>query len=392
MEAVSLPSRVVAIAPNHLARLLEDAKYSDSIIIVDGRNLLDHKIAHIRNAHHLPNALLMRRRLEQNKIPICEYLRLPDGLESRIDQVIVYDAASADVEELMRDNFLAHVVQKLDKVFRAVSVLRGGYTSFSSLHPSLCRKEMPEPVPSISQPSMALLSEDGPTKIFPYLFLGSERDALSRDVITSKEITYVLNVSMTCGKADFIKESNFMRIPVNDTFSEKLLGYFVQAFEFLDRVKNSNGRVLVHCMAGVSRSPTLAIAYVMYSQKMTYDEAYRYVKEKRPSISPNFNFLGQLLEFDRTLKKQHPGSDLSSSLKKELLHDSSKKHSAVGNGISDQSCKRQRLLGSAATQTPRLNIDLAAGNRFKCCDDQRDLSPSSALARISLNTSTKTEA
>lgn len=33
--------------------------------------------------------------------------------------------------------------------------------------------------------------------------------------------------------------------------------------------------VLVHCAAGISRSPALAVAYVMYSLKMDLDHAYR---------------------------------------------------------------------------------------------------------------------
>lgn len=43
----------------------------------------------------------------------------------------------------------------------------------------------------------------------------------------------------------------------------------------LDKVRESSGCVLVHCLGGISRSATVAIAYIMQHMKMTSDDAYR---------------------------------------------------------------------------------------------------------------------
>ena len=46
-------------------------------------------------------------------------------------------------------------------------------------------------------------------------------------------ITYVLNVSTTCQKPPFIQDGHFLRIPIIDNYSDKLLPFFQDAFQFL---------------------------------------------------------------------------------------------------------------------------------------------------------------
>ncbi|KAG9352434.1 hypothetical protein JZ751_020848 [Albula glossodonta] len=154
---------------------------------------------------------------------------------------------------------------------------------------------------SLSQPCLPVANM-GPTRILPHLYLGSQKDVLNKDLMAQSDITYVLNASNTCPKPDFICESHFMRIPVNDNYCEKLLPWLEKTNDFIDKAKVSNCRVIVHCLAGISRSATIAIAYIMKTMGLSSDDAYRFVKDRRPSISPNFNFLGQLLEFEKGLR------------------------------------------------------------------------------------------
>ncbi|XP_052386750.1 dual specificity protein phosphatase 8-like [Carassius gibelio] len=180
--------------------------------------------------------------------------------------------------------------------------LRGGFAAFSSCFPELCESKPATILPlSLSQPCLPVANV-GPTRILPHLYLGSQRDVLNKELMTQNGITYVLNASNTCPKPDFISDNHFMRIPVNDSYCEKLLPWLEKTNEFIDKAKVSNCRVIVHCLAGISRSATIAIAYIMKTMGLSSDDAYRFVKDRRPSISPNFNFLGQLLEFERGLQ------------------------------------------------------------------------------------------
>ena len=47
-------------------------------------------------------------------------------------------------------------------------------------------------------------------------------------------------------------------------------------FCFTDRVRGCDGKVLVHCVGGVSRSATIAVGYVMKHMHLPLDKAYRY--------------------------------------------------------------------------------------------------------------------
>lgn len=63
---------------------------------------------------------------------------------------------------------------------------------------------------------------------------------------------------------------------------------------------SSTGRVLVHCIMGVSRSATLVLAYLMLQQRLCLRDALRHVIQKR-AIYPNQHFLSLLLKLDERL-------------------------------------------------------------------------------------------
>ena len=64
-------------------------------------------------------------------------------------------------------------------------------------------------------------------------------------------------------------------------------------------------------MAGVSRSVTLMIAHLMTYFGLSMQTAYQLVKDKRPAISPNLNFMGQLVSYKKELHKDREIRDLN---------------------------------------------------------------------------------
>lgn len=76
-----------------------------------------------------------------------------------------------------------------------------------------------------------------------------------------------------------------------------------------DEARSKKCGILVHCLAGISRSVTVTVAYLMQKLNLSLNDAYDFVKRKKSNISPNFNFMGQLLDFERTLGLNSPTCD-----------------------------------------------------------------------------------
>ena len=66
----------------------------------------------------------------------------------------------------------------------------------------------------------------------------------------------------------------------------------------------SNGKVLVHCQAGISRSSTIVIAYLMKKKGISLETAFRETKKIRSIVEPNILFYSQLYEFESELHKK----------------------------------------------------------------------------------------
>lgn len=73
-----------------------------------------------------------------------------------------------------------------------------------------------------------------------------------------------------------------------------------------DEARANESAVLVHCLAGVSRSVTVTLAYLMHARSLCLEDAFTLVRLRKPDISPNFHFLRQLHSFERQLLDLDP--------------------------------------------------------------------------------------
>ncbi|XP_058016588.1 dual specificity protein phosphatase 10-like isoform X1 [Ahaetulla prasina] len=162
--------------------------------------------------------------------------------------------------------------------------------------------DAPEISDEVGSPLTPDLENAELSPILPFLYLGNERDAQNLEILLHLNVGHVLNVTthLPLYHADSGR-LHYKRLPATDNNRQDLRQYFEEAFEFIEEAHQSGKGVLVHCQAGVSRSATIVIAYLMKHTLMTMGDAYKYVKGRRPVISPNLNFMGQLLQFETDL-------------------------------------------------------------------------------------------
>ena len=90
-------------------------------------------------------------------------------------------------------------------------------------------------------------------------------------------------------------------ISIIDLPTENILKILKGCIEFIE----NSDKVYIHCMQGISRSASIVIAYFMWKNKLSYDDALKLVKKQRPIVKPNEGFKKQLLVFENLLKEKN---------------------------------------------------------------------------------------
>eukprot|EP00903_Cladosiphon_okamuranus_P006522 g6373.t1 len=137
------------------------------------------------------------------------------------------------------------------------------------------------------------------------LFVSGEDAAKQQGLVGSKGITHIINCAgpQCPNYLEYTGRFKFLRLNFYDHRTEDCAWFIYSAFDFIKAAEEQRGRVLVHCVQGVSRSCTLAIAWLMLTKGIDYDEAYTRVREGRPICAPNTSFICSLLEWQRRRQK-----------------------------------------------------------------------------------------
>ncbi|XP_028168890.1 dual specificity protein phosphatase Mpk3 [Ostrinia furnacalis] len=158
--------------------------------------------------------------------------------------------------------------------------------------------------------------QEFPIEILPNLYLGNSTNSEDCDALARHNIKYVLNVTPDLPNT-FEAEGcgiNYLKIPIADHWSQNLAVHFPQAIRFIEEAMSARVGVLVHCVAGVSRSVSVTLAYLMQRHRLSLRDAFELVRARKTDIAPNFHFMRQLHCFERDLGLHERSASLSKVL------------------------------------------------------------------------------
>lgn len=137
------------------------------------------------------------------------------------------------------------------------------------------------------------------SQVTDHLYLTGARGLSAYD-IESNNIRYIINTTL---ESPMLRLSGVecFRIPVNDLPTEFIYAYFDEVADKINCIVTRNEKVVVHCVAGVSRSASFVLAYLMKYHKTSLRDAYKYLHLRRPVVRPNNGFFKQLIDYERTL-------------------------------------------------------------------------------------------
>lgn len=104
------------------------------------------------------------------------------------------------------------------------------------------------------------------------------------------------------GYPELLDDVTYHFVDIDDRERCNIKVHFDPCIAFINKHMKQGTSVYVHCAAGVSRSASIVIAYLIKELHMSYDNAFSQLKACRPVIDPNNGFRKQLKAYDEELK------------------------------------------------------------------------------------------
>lgn len=132
-------------------------------------------------------------------------------------------------------------------------------------------------------------------RVFSNLFISGYEVARDLSLLQSNGITHILNLAGELKCPNMHPNSfQYQTLTMPDNSRIDILFFIYVAIEFIMNSIQDGGKVLIHCVKGLSRAPTVTCGYLIIQEKLNEAQALALIRGLHPEADPNLGFLCQL--------------------------------------------------------------------------------------------------
>ncbi|XP_027203812.2 dual specificity protein phosphatase 22-B-like [Dermatophagoides pteronyssinus] len=134
-------------------------------------------------------------------------------------------------------------------------------------------------------------------KIIHGLYIGNFRDSKNHEQLKINSITHIISI-LDRENIYQVEGIKYLCICIADSPHQNIIKHIPKCNLFIHKARLTGGNVLIHCLAGISRSVTITAAYLASVTKFNCNETLDVIRNIRQISAPNPGFYKQLMDFE----------------------------------------------------------------------------------------------
>jgi len=134
------------------------------------------------------------------------------------------------------------------------------------------------------------------TSIDDIIYLGNAYNAADYYYLKNFGITGIVNA---CNEISNYFEDDFeyFKIDILDINNSSIYKFFDPFITFVENILNDNGKIMIHCYMGSSRSAILVVLYLIKYKSYTMDDSIHFITGKRNRVNINVTYIEELKKY-----------------------------------------------------------------------------------------------
>ena len=141
-----------------------------------------------------------------------------------------------------------------------------------------------------------LASNEDFNLVYPNIYIGNYSITTNLDLLKGLGITHIISIIPTFNPA-FEDQFKYLHIQAYDDEYQDIKQYFDITNEFIKKCLYEGGKLLIHCMAGRSRSVTVLIAFLIFILKGGMNQCIVKIEDDKH----NSNEVCNLIEYNKLI-------------------------------------------------------------------------------------------